>query len=99
MLDSVSNFFSTIWKLEVARYRKKGLKNFLIAAFLGYLYAWWFPILAKSVWPEKVEDRLTPVLTIIYPLFPFSLLVSFVYLPIYFKGYLKKYDINPTLKK
>lgn len=38
-------------------------------------------------------------MTVIYPLFPLSLLLSFLYLPIYSSDNFKKYDINPTLKK
>ena len=54
MIARISDVCRTVWKLESARYRRKGVFNLTLAFFFAYLYLWCFPIYIKSIWPEHV---------------------------------------------
>jgi hypothetical protein len=84
MFNSVGVILKRIWDIEVHRNKQKGLKNFLIGVCLLCLFFYYFPILGKSIWPEKVENKILFQLAVSNSIFIGALLfLPLLYLPGY----------------
>lgn len=73
----------------------------LIAYYLLFCYFYYVPIFAKSIWPERIENKVFFQLTATtVNLLASTLIFSLLYIPGYLgvKAY-KKYEIEPNLKK